>query len=707
MVEATGVVAEYNGLTEIEASSVLVLSSENDLPNPVLIETSNLTEAYESVRIEFFDAQCTAEPNDYGEWQVDNVAIIDDRLSDLELTVNVGQGYNIVGVVDCYNTFKLQATSVIAYYEEGENIPPVPVIETTNLGVSGYGETVTLSALNSYDPDGTVIGFAWIQEEGISVSFGDYEEPEISFITPNEYTSLVFSLQVIDNEGLESNQIFFTIIVGQPSIYDIQYTEEMGDGQYDCYPSNSVGQELSLTGVVTAVRDFSSYPNFFIQQEGVNSYAGIYAYVPSGFDNLTVGDNITVTGMINEGYGITRLEPNSENIMTYVVNSSGNYIEPLEISSSGFGMGEGCTLEAEGLESMFVKIENLTLDSIDEFGVWNVSDNNGNSYLIDDYFFNSDLGDFPTLSIGDEILSVTGVVGHYFDYKIYPRNINDIEGFGNGGGDIEYEVASISDIQSFSDVGSGDDCYPSLLSDDYVDVTGFVTAVKQDSSHFFIQDTTGAGVYVYNPSNFALVSVGDEINLHAQVDDYFGVTELKNVNSYNIISSGNELYIEDIFTGDLGTICNETGEFYEGMIVRISNVIVESINEFNSLYITDGTGTAKIDDYFFNNALGDLSEPSIGDEISSVTGVVHYYFGEYVIYPRDVNDVQIDSDNCAASGDINSDSIVNVLDIIMLVNAIVGTAELTDDEICQADFNQDSILNVLDVISIVNMIINN
>ena len=59
-----------------------------------------------------------------------------------------------------------------------------------------------------------------------------------------------------------------------------------------------------------------------------------------------------------------------------------------------------------------------------------------------------------------------------------------------------------------------------------------------------------------------------------QVDDYFGVTELKNVNSYNIISSGNELYIEDIFTGDLGTICNETGEFYEGMIVLGLSTIV-------------------------------------------------------------------------------------------------------------------------------------
>jgi len=706
MVETTGMVAEYNGLTEIEASSVSVLSSGNTLPSPVLIETSNLTEAYESVRIEFFDAECTSLPNDYGEWQVDNIATIDDRLSDLELALVLGQGYNIVGVVDCYSTFKVQATEIVPYYEEGENIPPVAILSTTNSGFSDYGETVVLSGLDSYDPDpdGFVIGYAWIQESGFPVSFGDYEEPEISFVTPNEYTTLVFSLQVIDNEGLESSLVYFSVIVGQPSIYDIQYTEDIGDG-FDCYPSTSVGQELSLTGIVTAVKDFSSYPNFYIQQEGVDSYAGIYVYVPSGFDDMVVGDNLTVTGIVTEEFGITRLDPTSDNTIPYVIHSSGNYIQPLEVSTSGLGLGDGCTLEGEGLESMFIKIENITLNSIDEYGVWNVSDENGNNYLVDDYFFNNDLGDFPSLIVGTEILSVTGVLGHYFDYKIYPRNINDIEGLDGGGGN-EYQVTSISDIQNFSDIGSGDDCYPSLLSDSYVDVTGIVTAAKPDSSHFFIQDSTGAGVYVYNPANYAIVSVGDEINIHAQVDDYYGLTELKNVNSYNIISNDNDIYVTNVLTGNLGLNCNESGELFEGMIVSVSNVTVDSINvEYNSVYINDGSGTAKIDDYIFDD-LSSFPILQIGTELSSITGVVHYYFGEYVIYPRDEHDIMISEDECISTGDINDDSIVNILDIIQLVNAITGSSELTEAQSCQADLNQDSIINILDIISLVNIIIN-
>ena len=709
LVEATGVVTEYNGLTEIESSSVNIVSSGNPLPNPTLIESSNLTEAFEGVRVEFFDAECTALPNEYGEWQVDNTAIIDDRLSDLNLDLSLGQGYNIIGVVDCYNTFKLQATSVVPYYAEGENIPPTAVIETSNMGTAEYGEEITLSGINSYDTDGDVIGFAWIQESGIPVSFGDYEEPIITFTAPSEYTSLQFSLQVIDNEGLESNLSYFTVIVGQPSIYDVQYTDEVGEGQYDCYPSTSVGQELSLTGVVTAVRSFSSYPNFFIQQEGVDSYGGIYAYVPSGFDNMNVGDNITVTGTITEGYGITRLEALSDNTLPYVINSSGNNISPLTISTSGIGLGDGCTVEGESLESMFVKVENITLNSIDEYGVWNVSDSNGNNYLIDDYFFNNDFGAFPTVAIGTQIQSVTGVLGHYFDYKIYPRDINDIEGIdGDGGGGDGYQVASVTEIQSFSDLGSGDDCYPSMLSGSLVDVTGVVTAAKSDSSHFFIQDDSGAGVYVYNPSNLAVVSVGDEVNLQAEVDEFYGLTELKNVSAYNILSTNNNMNITELSTGDLGTLCDETAEEYEGKLVKVSNINIESTNDqYNSVYINDGSGTAKIDDYFFDMAVESFPTFNIGDQIFSITGVVHYYFGEYVIYPRGINDFEFESDQCVATGDVNFDNIVNVLDIISLVSAIVGTSEFNNDEFCQGDINGDLVLNVLDIISIVSIIVEN
>ena len=73
------------------------------------------------------------------------------------------------------------------------------------------------------------------------------------------------------------------------------------------------------------------------------------------------------------------------------------------------------------------------------------------------------------------------------------------------------------------------------------------------------------------------------------------------------------------------------------MLVKISNVTVDSVNvEYNSIYLNDGTGSVKVDDYiFYDFDLPDTSvDFTISDSFVSITGVVHYYFGEYVIYPR-------------------------------------------------------------------------
>jgi hypothetical protein len=56
-------------------------------------------------------------------------------------------------------------------------------------------------------------------------------------------------------------------------------------------------------------------------------------------------------------------------------------------------------------------------------------------------------------------------------------------------------------------------------------------------------------------------------------------------------------------------------------------------------------------------------------------------------------------------GDVNSDGVVDVLDIVNLVNFIMGSAEPDDGEFLAADMNNDGILDVLDVVQMVNVII--
>ena len=57
-------------------------------------------------------------------------------------------------------------------------------------------------------------------------------------------------------------------------------------------------------------------------------------------------------------------------------------------------------------------------------------------------------------------------------------------------------------------------------------------------------------------------------------------------------------------------------------------------------------------------------------------------------------------------GDINFDGSVSILDIIMLINAVLGH-ELNQLEFDAADINQDFILNVLDIIEMLNIILIN
>ena len=59
--------------------------------------------------------------------------------------------------------------------------------------------------------------------------------------------------------------------------------------------------------------------------------------------------------------------------------------------------------------------------------------------------------------------------------------------------------------------------------------------------------------------------------------------------------------------------------------------------------------------------------------------------------------------NSAILGDINSDGIINILDVVSLINLIL----LNEDYIVNADVNFDGVINILDVVIMVNLILNN
>ena len=63
------------------------------------------------------------------------------------------------------------------------------------------------------------------------------------------------------------------------------------------------------------------------------------------------------------------------------------------------------------------------------------------------------------------------------------------------------------------------------------------------------------------------------------------------------------------------------------------------------------------------------------------------------------------SDCSITHGDVNFDGNLNILDIVQVVNYILGTAEFTDMQFYLADMNQNGDIEILDLVILSNAIL--
>ena len=157
---------------------------------------------------------------------------------------------------------------------------------------------------------------------------------------------------------------------------------------------------------------------------------------------------------------------------------------------------------------------------------------------------------------------------------------------------------------------------------------GIVYAVRDDSS-FYIASGSGpwTGVYVY--SNDYLLNEGDSVTLTAEVDEYYELTELKNVNNLTVISTGNTPIINNCSTGAASS------EEFEGCLIEVVNANCNNDNAgFGEWIVNDGTGDVIIDDFFY------VFVPNLNTNYN-VKGALTYSYGAYKLLPRNSNDVSV------------------------------------------------------------------
>ena len=56
-------------------------------------------------------------------------------------------------------------------------------------------------------------------------------------------------------------------------------------------------------------------------------------------------------------------------------------------------------------------------------------------------------------------------------------------------------------------------------------------------------------------------------------------------------------------------------------------------------------------------------------------------------------------------GDVNLDEFVNILDVVMLINFVLGSDNPNNSETIAGDYNNDGYLNVQDIVLIINLIL--
>ena len=265
------------------------------------------------------------------------------------------------------------------------------IIDTTTHTVTI--EVEYLTNLTALTPDIEISSYATIMPlSGVTQDFTDHV---IYTVTAEDGTTIQEWTIIISEE-----------VIPCMSIWDIQYTTETsGDSPH-------INEQVRVSGIVTAIDFLQDFKGYFLQDSS-SAWNGIYVYDPDR-DSTEPGDSLTIVATIAEYYNVTQVS----SVVEYIENSTGNFLpDPLIITT-------GVT-DPEQYECVLVTVENAECINND-LGNNEVELNDGSGVIIaDDYIY--DYTDTIVFTISN-IYRVTGVMYYSSgDYKIFPRDANDIE----------------------------------------------------------------------------------------------------------------------------------------------------------------------------------------------------------------------------------------------------------------------------------------
>ena len=137
----------------------------------------------------------------------------------------------------------------------------------------------------------------------------------------------------------------------------------------------------------------------------------------------------------------------------------------------------------------------------------------------------------------------------------------------------------------------------------------------------------------------------------------------------------------------------------------INNFIDENSLTFPILFDPGSSGGVQggntYDDYYMPND----GSPYPRDFVIDQNGIIAYANNEIdtTWLLSVIEDLLLDGSGVV--GDVNQDGFVNVLDVVGMLNYILGTLIPSNEQYALSDINQDDNLNILDIVLLVNIIL--
>ena len=377
-------------------------------------------------------------------------------------------------------------------------------------------------------------------------------------------------------------------------------------------------QVVTVTGIVTVGGDefYSSEQALAVIGDATGgAWTGLALYGDE-IASLARGDSVVLTGTVEEDFGLTELT----GISDVQIVSSGHAAPPV----SPINTGDIANTDAnpEEYESVVCVVTDAMVTDVMTYGEFLMDDGSGDC-------LGDDLGDYSwTPAVGDTVYSATGVVWYsYSEWKIEPRDDNDLDVSGGGPADVLtcYEVQ-----------GQQED---SPYADQIVSVTGIVVVggdeyYSSSAAYAVIMDAGGgpwAGLTLFG-TDISGLARGDSVTVTGEVQEYYGFTELSYPTVVTVHSTGHtQPAAEMLDSGDVGD------EQWESVLVGVTDVTVtEDDLGYGEWAVDDGSGEIRVDD------MGDYTyTPGIGDTFSEIIGVCFYSYDNWKIEPRDDSDLTV------------------------------------------------------------------